>query len=124
MRGLGLGLVLACAATGALAQGVRDGDTLFETDGLAARLSGMMVEFFDGSRAYYGAAGAYEYRYTPEDPPFIGTYETRDSMVCVTFENGADRCDTFVEGGGRLVLIIEDGTRFPVRSEAPWDGGS
>lgn len=33
----------------------------------------------------------------------------------MTFDNGRDRSDKFVENAGRLVLLTDAGDRFPVR---------
>lgn len=118
-------VAVACAALWAQAaatQGIRPTDRLLTTGETAAALSGQAVEFFDGSVARYGPGDAYSYAYRDGDPPFRGTWAAAgDGRVCVTFENGFDRCDTYVMGGGRLVLIIADGTRFPVRRIAPLD---
>jgi hypothetical protein len=110
------GVLLASTAAG---QGMRDGDAVFGAAELSQLLAGTTLEFHDDSRARYGPDGAYEYRYRPGDPPFRGTWETRDGDVCVTFDNGFDRCDTIVRAAGRLVLITEDGLRFPVRRQRP-----
>lgn len=114
-----LALATALLASTASGQGMRAGDTLFEAAALSDLLAGTTLEFHDDSRARYGAGGAYEYRYRPGDPPFRGTWETEDSAVCVTFDNGFDRCDTIVRAGGRLVLITAEGLRFPVRQQSP-----
>ena len=112
-------ILIPCLAIG---QGLRSGDRPLDVGELATRLAGSAVTFYDGSRAHYGAEGAYGYRYTPEDPEFSGRYRTAgDGEVCVVFENGLDRCDTYVEADGRLVLITADGLRFPVRSHEPVD---
>lgn len=103
----------------AAAQDLRPGDTPFTPDDLAAALSGTTVEFFDGSKARYAADGRYAYTYTDDGPVWAGRYETApDSKVCVVFDNGFARCDTFVMAGERLTLIIDDGTRFPARRHA------
>ena len=113
-------LLIALLGTPALAQGLRPDDVLFSAGELEARLSGNTVEFFDGSKARYGSDGAYSYTYTDDDPPFLGAFTTTDGgEVCVAFDNGFSRCDTYVEANGRLVLIIADGTRFPARSVSP-----
>ncbi len=84
------------------------------------QLSGQVVQFFDGSKARYGSDGSYAYTYTDDQEPFVGTYSAAEGgEVCVTFDNGFSRCDTFVLSGDRLTLIIEDGTRFPVQRVAP-----
>jgi hypothetical protein len=108
--------VLFLLPVAAAGQGMREGDATFGAVGLAETLSGRTLEFFDASLARYGADGSYSYRYRPDDPPFRGTWDTTDeSAVCVSFNNGFSRCDTIVRAEGRLVLITEDGLRFPVR---------
>lgn len=112
-------LIAAGAAAGAQT-GARDTDRSFARAELAALLSGHAVEFFDGGVSRYRGDGAYSYKYTENDRPYLGTYVVGDSgEVCVTFLNGARRCDVFVDDGTRLVLIVADGTRFPVRDRRP-----
>lgn len=114
---LALSLTLALPNT-SWGQGARTGDVVFDRGALSARLSGRVLEFFDASTASYASDAGYAYRYRPEDPPFIGVWETNDdSQVCVLFDNGFSRCDWIVEASGRLVLITSDGLRFPVREE-------
>ena len=117
MRAL-IALLLTAGAVSA--QGLRDGDARMDAAGMTDALSGQVVEFFDGSLARYGADGSYTYRYTPTDPEWIGTWEAQDdSRVCVMFENGRGRCDTYVRADGRLVLITSGGLRFPTREVRP-----
>ena len=98
--------------------GARAGDLAFGADDLAARLSGQVIEYFDGSKSRYEADRRYGYTYTDDGPVWAGVWSTgAGSEVCVAFDNGSARCDRMVENAGRLVLIIADGTRFPVRSE-------
>lgn len=100
----------------ASAQGVRADDVMMSPAELNALLGGSTVEFFDGSKARYASDGGYTYTFTDEGPEFVGTYTAAaESQICVTFTNGASRCDTYVRSGERLVMVIEDGTRFPVR---------
>lgn len=95
----------------------RDGDTVFSPESLAAHLSGQEFEFFDGSKSRYGADRRYGYTYTDDGPVWAGEWRTEAaSRVCVAFDNGSSRCDVMVLDGERTVLIIEDGTRFPVRN--------
>ena len=94
----------------------RAGDDLFDADGLADHLSGQVIEFFDGSKSRYEANRRYGYTYTDDGPIWAGEWRTdADSRVCVDFDNGSSRCDHIVLDGDRTVLIIADGTRFPVR---------
>ena len=120
MKTLGMALGLALAAGTAAAQaGLRDSDIRLSQAELSAELAGQVVEFYDQSQAFYEAGGGYRYVYAPGDPPFVGTYAvTDDSAVCVTFDNGFSRCDTYVQAGERLVLIVENGDRYPVKSRA------
>ena len=112
---LSLLLILPVAA---MAQdGVRPPATKLTQPEMTELLSDRVVEFFDGSKSQYGADGRYAYTYTDDGPSWTGTFRLEnDSMVCVDFDNGANRCDRFVRAGERIVLIIEDGTRFPVRN--------
>ncbi|MBT8456426.1 MAG: hypothetical protein HKO95_04375 [Rhodobacteraceae bacterium] len=111
--------LLTCLASPAIAQGMRPGDRVMTAAELTETLSGMVVEFFDGSKSRYRPDGGYAYTYTDDGPAWTGQYTTHDdSTVCVAFDNGSSRCDTFVFSGERLTLIIQDGTRFPVRERA------
>ena len=111
-------LLLICAPFAAFAQdGVRASDTVLSQAEMTDLLSGRLVEFFDGSKSRYSTDGAYAYTYSDDGPAWTGTYTVADdSLVCVDFDNGSRRCDRFVRDGDRVVLIIEDGTRFPVRN--------
>ncbi|MEM6635682.1 MAG: hypothetical protein AAF667_07295 [Pseudomonadota bacterium] len=112
--------ILSLVGTAAFAQGFRDTDKFFDVDGLTTVLSGQVIEFYDGSLASYGVAGDYEFAYAPGEPPFRGIYEIGDrGEVCVDFDNGFGRCDTYVRSTDRIILVIEDGQRFPVKSVQP-----
>ena len=90
---------------------------MFDAAGLDAHLSGQVMEFYDGSKSRYDADHRYGYTYTDDGPVWAGEWRTEaDSRVCVDFDNGSSRCDHIVLDGARTVLIIADGTRFPVRT--------
>jgi hypothetical protein len=63
--------------------------------------------------------GRYTYAYDMGDGGYAyGYFEVADdSTVCIDFVNGLSRCDAFVENAGRLILITDDGDRFPIREE-------
>lgn len=105
------------ASTAAAQEGVRSSDTILNQAEMDELFTGTLIEFFDGSKSRYAADGTYAYTYTDDGPEWTGIYSfSDDSIVCVDFDNGSNRCDRFVRNGERLVLIIEDGTRFPVRN--------
>lgn len=98
-------------------EGIRQNDIILSQSEMGAAFTGTTVEFFDGSKSRYAPDGSYAYTYTDDGPAWTGTYRFDDgSVVCVDFDNGSSRCDRFVRNGERMVLVIEDGTRFPVRN--------
>ena len=110
-------LVALIVAGPALAEGwkMRTGDELFDAAGLQAALAGQELVFFDDGRSVYGEDGYYSYTYGGG-----GTWEGEwraeaDSVVCVTFVTGMTRCDRIVRNGDRLVVLTEEGERFPVK---------
>ncbi len=110
---------LCLAALPAQAQ-QRAGDEPFSQAGLADALSGQVMQFFDDSTATYRADATYAYRYTAEGDDWTGRWTTNDaSQVCIDFDNGSARCDTIVRAGDRLVMIIDNGDRFPVKALVP-----
>ncbi|NNE81353.1 MAG: hypothetical protein HKN18_13890 [Silicimonas sp.] len=104
----------------ALAQeGIRDSDTLLNATEMNDLLAGQLIEFYDGSKSSYSADGTYGYTYTDNGPVWSGQYSLFDeSRVCVDFDNGSRRCDHFVQDGARVVLVTEDGLRFPIRNRS------
>lgn len=81
-------------------------------------LEGQVLRFFDGAEAVYGPGGAYSYTYSDANGGGTaqGRYEVAgEGEVCTSFPNGFSRCDYFVENGGRLAVITEQGERYPVR---------
>jgi hypothetical protein len=116
-----LSAALAAAASAVGAQsGLRDTDRPYGRAELVALLSEHAVEFHDGGVSRYRGDGAYSFKYTDTDRPYLGTYAVGEGgEVCVTFLSGSRRCDTFVADDQRMVLIIGDGTRFPVRDRRP-----
>lgn len=110
-------LGLLCAATSSVAQDwkVQKGDEPFDSSALSAQLSGQTFVFFDDGRSVFETNGQYQYTYGGGGT-WYGHWEVaEDSVVCVTFVTGVERCDRIVENGGRLVMQTADGMRFPVR---------
>jgi len=111
-----LAISLALFATAAPAQGLRDGDTVLSPADMVDTLKGHTHEFHDGGRSFFSITESYSYTY-PDGGIAYGRYEIRESgVVCTFFNHGFERCDTYVRNGDRLILINEDGLRFPVKS--------
>ncbi|MGB3313357.1 MAG: hypothetical protein WBB85_03005 [Albidovulum sp.] len=112
-----LALLLALMTLPAAAQGLRPSDSQLDATGLSEALTGQVIEFYDGSKSYYYPDGTYIYTYVDGGEEWDGTYELAGAgSVCVRMTVGGSRCDTYVMDGDRLVLVIADGTRFPVRA--------
>lgn len=110
-------IFLTLMSTSAMAQGLRASDTELDLAGLTEALTGQAIEFYDGSKSYYFSGGSYMYTYVDGGEEWTGTYTLApQGKVCVQLELSGSRCDTYVLTGDRLVLIIEDGTRFPARA--------
>lgn len=96
----------------------RPSDQILDNVAMAARVVGRTHEFFDGGISFFSVSGTYTYTYSDGGRAY-GRYELRDAgaggVVCSFFDNGFERCDMYVDDGDRLVLITEDGVRFPVR---------
>ncbi|WP_147126348.1 hypothetical protein [Shimia ponticola] len=109
-------LVLAMLASAASAQGLRDGETVLSAADMVDTLKGHTHEFHDGGRSFFSITESYSYTY-PDGGIAYGRYEIRDGgVVCTFFNHGFERCDTYVRNGNRLILINQDGLRFPVKS--------
>lgn len=110
-------LGLLCAATNSAAQDWKgqNGDVPFDVSGLSAQLSGQTLVFFDNGRSVFERNGQYQYTYGGGGTWYGHWQVTEDSVVCVTFVTGVERCDRMVENGGRLVMQTADGLRFPVK---------
>ena len=114
-------LALLIAASSAPAQepaqewAMRNGDALFSRAKLQERLAGQTLTFYDDGQSRFGPNGGYSYTYGVGGTAF-GVYEIgEDSTVCIAFDNGASRCDLYVMNTARLIVVTEEGQRFPVR---------
>lgn len=83
-------------------------------EAVVERIVGGEVLFMDGGVASYGADGRYAYTYQG-GREFVGNYTIEDDgSICVEFDEGQTRCDLYVLHGERLVMLSENGRRFPV----------
>lgn len=110
-------LALILLPTSVIADGfaVLEGDTVLSHDQVVAFTAGQTLTFYEGGSSRFSVGGAYSYSYQSGATAF-GHFEVgTNGEVCITFANGRARCDKFVRSHGRLVLLTEDGGRFPVR---------
>ncbi|MCH2095231.1 MAG: hypothetical protein MK160_08975 [Rhodobacteraceae bacterium] len=92
------------------------GDTVVPAQVLASRLSGQILTFYDNGTSKFFTDGLYTYTYAGQGGTAYGYWKvTADGTVCIDYINGWSRCDMYVRNGDRLVLITEQGDRFPIR---------
>lgn len=110
---------LMLAPTGVLADGFQRlaSDDLLSMAETRALTEGSVVAFYDGGQSKYSVGGAYSYTYASGASAF-GTFKIgEDGVICVVFRHGASRCDQYVRSHGRVVLLTEDGGRYPVKPQ-------
>ena len=112
--------LLSC--TGALAHAqdwnIRDSDQVLDAPSLAQIADGGSLTYFDDGVSLFSAGGAYSYTYANNGGTAFGRFRIEtDGVICIDYRNGFSRCDKYVRSAGRLVLLTEDGERFPVKIE-------
>ncbi len=83
-------------------------------------LMGRTLTFYDDGQSRYSAGGSYSFTYGVQNGggTAYGVYRVvDDGSICVDFRNGFSRCDLYVMNAGRLLLITQDGARYPVRPD-------
>ncbi|WP_320238518.1 hypothetical protein [Cognatiyoonia sp. IB215182] len=96
----------------------RPSDKALDAQALSALILGRELEFFDGGKSRYSPGGSYSWTYSAENGggSWFGTHIIdADGTVCIDFRTLRSRCDRFVQAGDRLILLTEDGQRYPVR---------
>ena len=94
---------------------LRDNDSRLDSNQLAEALVDQKIVFFDNGESTFSPDGAYSYTYDQGGTAY-GRYTIgEDSTVCIAYDNGFSRCDMYVRNGNKLVLLTEDGLRFPIR---------
>lgn len=108
-----LAIILAPIAQ-AQSWNLRPWDQQMTREEVVERIVGDEVLFMDGGVASYGSDGRYAYTYEG-GRAFVGDYQIEeDGAICVAFDEGQTRCDKYVLHGDRLVMLTENGRRFPV----------
>ncbi len=113
-----LAAVLVAGAAQAEGFAPKGSDRVLDAGEMAAQVVGRTHEFFDGGVSFFSVSGTYTYTYSDGRRAY-GSWawpETgAEGVICTSFAAGFSRCDMYVHDGTRLVLITEDGDRFPVR---------
>ncbi|SMX26541.1 hypothetical protein TRP8649_00623 [Pelagimonas phthalicica] len=109
-------LMLLAAPVWAQSFVLKSGDAAFENAELDQRLRGQVLTFFDDGQSKYYEDGRYSYTYANDGGTAYGYWDINPAgAVCIQFLNEQTRCDMYVKNGDRLILITEEGHRFPVR---------
>lgn len=109
---------LLCLAAPAAAQdwALRSTDTVLDRSAVLALVEGRTLTFFDDGQSKFSAGGAYSYTYANGGGSAFGRFDVaQDGTVCIAYRNGRGRCDRYVQNAGRIVMLTENGERFPIR---------
>jgi hypothetical protein len=95
---------------------IRDSDHVLEAGELARIADGASLTYFDDGVSLFSAGGAYSYTYANNGGTAFGVFRIAgEGEICIDYRNGFSRCDIYVRNAGRLVLVTEDGERYPVK---------
>lgn len=110
-------LFLLCLPVSLWAAGFQllDGDVALNHEEVVEMTQRRVLTFYDGGQSHYSVGGSYSYTYEEGGTAFGSFTIALDGTVCIAFRNGRSRCDRFVRSHGRLVMLTEDGLRFPIR---------
>ena len=106
-------------ATGAEAQhwNMRSDDRVLDAADLALIADGGSLTYFDDGVSQFSAGGSYSYTYANGGGTAFGRFRVEgQGTICIDYRNGFSRCDKYVRNAGRLVLLTENGQRFPVKT--------
>ncbi len=112
--------MLALIASSAAAQdwNLRETDHVLDADALSLIADGGSLTYFDDGVSLFSAGGSYSYTYANNGGTAFGRFRVVGmGQICIDYRNGFSRCDMYVRNGGRLVLLTEDGERYPIKRE-------
>jgi len=115
---LALTLLILASPVAAQDFALRASDMVPTTADLSRQILDRDLEYFDGGISRYNTDGSYAWTYaeTNGGETHPGTHQiSENGTVCITYETGAERCDMFVQSGDRLVLLTDNGQRYPIR---------
>lgn len=111
---------LALCASTATAQdwNLRDTDVVLDADALGLIADGGSLTYFDDGVSLFSAGGSYSYTYANNGGTAFGRFRVEgQGQICIDYRNGFSRCDMYVRNAGRLVLLTENGERYPIKIE-------
>ena len=111
-------LIVLASPIAAQDYAARDTDIVPTKAALSETVLDRDLEYYDGGVSRYETGGQYAWTYAQNNGGGVwsGTHDIQENgVICVTFETGVERCDMFVMSGERLVMLTDDGQRFPVR---------
>jgi len=111
-------LALIAFATPVLAQdwNLEDADIPLGLFGARALTAGRTLTFPDAGESRFSVGGAYSHTYANDGGTAFGIFRVEsDGRVCIEFSSGISRCDLYVRNGGLLIMLTEQGERFPIR---------
>jgi hypothetical protein len=120
MKHLFFWLLAAMFATAAFAQdwALRDGESPLTALQTQKLMNGLSLTYHDDGESRFSPGGSYSYTYAEQGGTAFGRFWIEDDgRVCIAFRNGFDRCDIYVRSGGRLILLTQQGERYPVKIE-------
>ncbi len=94
---------------------LRDSDHVLTREEVEDLTAGQTIVFYDEGRSKYSVGGSYSYTYASGESAYGQYTISADGTVCVAYRNGFGRCDRYVRSGDRIVLLTENGLRFPIR---------
>ncbi|WP_172327080.1 hypothetical protein [Mangrovicoccus sp. HB161399] len=97
--------------------GMKSWDSYYTEDGLKLRIVNHKVMYPDGTQATYRRDGTYLFQTSDADPGVTGRYTIRPyGMICVKFDKGGARCDTYVRAMQDTVFLTGGGERMKVKA--------
>lgn len=98
---------------------LRTSDEVLDETSMARIADGASLTYFDDGISLFSVGGSYSYTYANDGGTAFGRFRLENNgVICIDYRNGFGRCDKYVRNAGRLVLLTEDGQRYPVKSEA------
>ncbi len=97
---------------------LRPGELQLNYEQVTELTTNRTLNFFNNGQSKYSVGGAYSHSFPDEGGTQFGVFDVRrDGRVCVNFRNGENRCNLYLKSHGLLLMLTEEGDRFPVKLE-------